>query len=139
LGIDGVVLLSLATLTAWLAEWTNAYQLLAALLLQYLFVLRLSERVQAATHGVNAKAADLGLLAAILAKLQNAAWKAPRLIAIQETLGKGAASAAGHIADLAGLADRLDWQRNPVFAPFAALFLWRMRHALTIAEWRTAN
>jgi MutS domain V len=98
----------------------------------------LGPRTLQIAKSVDAPSRDLGLLAKLLRRLEQEPFEAPLLRRMQSSLAPGGHGlvASAEIARLGRLVDRLDWQRNVVFAPIALALLWSVQLAIAIERWR---
>ncbi|HEY7428885.1 MAG TPA: hypothetical protein VH682_31935 [Gemmataceae bacterium] len=103
----------------------------------------LSPRVQHVLAAVDRRGRDLALLSNVLARLESAAFTAPRLRELRAALdttahpdGKRAMPPSQRIAQLGNLLDLLNSRRNQLFAPFALLLMWGTQMAHAIEAWR---
>jgi hypothetical protein len=107
-----------------------------ALLVELAYGFYLGSRTMQVTSAVDAPARDLGLLAKLLARIEKEPFDAPLLRRIQADLTSSGLLASSEIARLRRLVDRMDWQRNIVFAPIAIALLWSAQIAIAIERWR---
>ena len=107
-----------------------------ALLVELAYGFYLGSRTMKVTSAVDAPARDLGLLAKLLARIEREPFDAPLLRRMQEALTASGLLASSEIARLRRLVDRMDWQRNIVFAPIAIALLWSAQIAIAIERWR---
>jgi hypothetical protein len=128
--------LSLAGLALWI--WTAAGPLpfLAALAFQCAFAYGLRARVARVAQGAELPARDLALASALLARLEAEQPRCARLRALREALASEGLPASRRIAQLRLRVELLEQRRNQLFAPIAALLLWKTQCALAIEAWR---
>jgi hypothetical protein len=100
-------------------------------------------RVQRVLSAVERRGRDLALLSNVLARLEQAAFSAPRLCELRAALDTTAHPHGGRhvapserIAQLGNLLDLLNSRRNQLFMPFAYLLLWGTQMAHAIERWR---
>jgi hypothetical protein len=100
-------------------------------------------RVQNVLTAVERRGRDLALLSNVLARLEQAAFTAPRLCELHAALETTAHPHGGRhvppserIAQLGNLLDLLHSRRNQLFMPFAYLLLWGTQMAHAIERWR---
>jgi hypothetical protein len=136
--MHGLVLLTLIALAAWPAGLGSGPFLLMVLV-EIFFAWKVAPRVNRVLAQVDRRSKDLMLLAAVLHRLEQQDFTSPKLARLRAALGQGKESASQRIATLGRLLDRLDWRRNQLFLPLAALLLWGTRHALAMDAWRLAN
>ena len=91
--------------------------------------------------GLDRPAAELEVLALLLARFEREALEEPRLRALQATLAPagGERPASARIARLRRLAARLEWAKNQFFAPLGFLLQWGPLHAVAAEAWRLRN
>jgi hypothetical protein len=118
------------------------------LVVQLAFAAWLAGPVNRVLEAVERRSRDLALLANVLARLERAAFAAPRLVALRAALDTAPQTladslAAGkhvppsqRIAQLGNLVDLLESRRNQLFAPLAYLLLWGTQVACAIEKWR---
>ncbi len=82
---------------------------------------------------------DLGLLAALLARLETETFQAPRLRELQQELCAAGDPPSVRIARLQSLAGSLEAAKNQLFYPLASLLLWATQFAFAIEAWRMEN
>jgi DNA mismatch repair ATPase MutS len=88
--------------------------------------------------GIERPAAELRVVAELLARLEREAVEDPRLVGLQNSLvADGRASAA--IARLERTVARAEWARNQLFAPVAFALCWTPLHAALVERWRLAR
>lgn len=81
-------------------------------------------------------ARDLRTLADVLAVIEQASFKAPRLQALAAALVVDGRPPSAQIKHLGRLVDLLDARRNQLFIPFALVLLWTQQLGLALAAWR---
>ena len=135
----GCSLLSTATLLAWTFSGIGPWPFLGAVSVQAVLALFLRARVRGVLAAVDRPGEHLVLLAEILSLLERERFSAPRLDELRETLDSEGAPPSRRIGSLARWIDRLNWRRNQIFAPFAALLMWGTQCALAIESWRAAH
>jgi hypothetical protein len=112
------------------------------LLVEVAFAARLMARVNRVLGDVERRGRDLGMLASVLARLEQASFTAPRLAELHAELVSGDGSGkppSQRIAQLTNLIDLLNSRRNQFFAPFAYLLLWGTQMAYAIEAWRAVS
>jgi hypothetical protein len=155
----GLGLLTTTALTGWLltlfglldvstafgAFFLHAGSLPFAVLLmvQLSFAGWLQRRVQRVLAAVERRGRDLALLSNVLARLERATFKAPRLCELRTALdttahpgGGRAVAPSERIAQLGNLLDLLNSRRNQLFLPLACLLMWGTQMAYAIESWR---
>ena len=113
------------------------------LMVQLSFAGWLQRRVQRVLAAVERRGRDLALLSNVLARLERASFKAPRLCELRTALdttahpgGGRAVAPSERIAQLGNLLDLLNSRRNQLFLPLAYLLMWGTQMAHAIESWR---
>jgi DNA mismatch repair ATPase MutS len=112
------------------------------LAIQGVFLLFFLSRVNRVLASVEKSGRDLGMLAAVLARLEDAQFTSPRLAALHAELMEGDGTAtppSQRIAALANLIDLLNSRKNQLFAPFAYLMMWGTQMAHAMEAWRAQS
>ena len=116
--------------------------LLVMMIVESCFAGWLMKRVNRVLEDVERRGRDLGMLASVLARLEQATFTAPRLAALHADLMTGDGSGrppSQRIAGLSNLIDLLNSRRNQLFAPLAYLLLWGTQMAHAIEAWRAVS
>ncbi|HQR05993.1 MAG TPA: hypothetical protein PLN21_04175 [Gemmatales bacterium] len=132
---DIIVVLNAACLAAWVGGYVPGYLALASVVIMMLWSSRLQPRTAATLRGLDRQADRLQTLAGLLHYFEQQQYQAPLLLKLQSELKSGT-QASTAIADLADLAQKLEWPRNAFFIPIALLLLWWTRLAFKVADWR---
>jgi MutS domain V len=113
------------------------------LALQLSFAGWLGARVERVLGAVERRGRDLALLSNVLARLEWAAFTAPRLCELRAALDTTAYPGRGRpvppserIAQLGNLLDLVNSRRNQLFMPLAYLLMWGTQMAHAIESWR---
>jgi hypothetical protein len=128
--------LSLGALALWIATPAGPLPLLATLALQGAFAHALRAPVGRVASAAELPAHDLALLAELLARLEAERPRSARLAALRAALDAEGLPPSRRIAQLRRLAELLDARRNQLFAPIAALLLWKSQCAFALERWR---
>jgi hypothetical protein len=128
--------LSLGALALWMATAAGPFPFLAALAVQGLFAAGLRAPVGHVASAAELPAHDLALLSELLARLETERPRSPRLAALRAALESDGLPPSRRIAQLRLRVDLLESRRNQLFAPLAALLLWKTHCALAIERWR---
>jgi hypothetical protein len=113
---------------------------LAVLALAAGFAAGVRPRVQRVLRETDAAVRDLDLLAELLAILERAELRAPRLAELREAVSaQGREPASRAIARLDLLAQLLDARRNQLFAPIGAALLFTTQVAFAVDAWRARH
>ncbi|BDG06265.1 MutS-related protein [Anaeromyxobacter oryzae] len=126
-----------AALWGWLAGH-GALPLVAVLLLAWGFRRTVQAPVARVLGALGRPAAELQVLALLLARLEREPLDEPRLAELQARL-RAPAPASTRIATLVRIAMRIEWAHNQLFAPVAFLLQWTPLHAALVERWRSAN
>jgi len=89
-------------------------------------------------HAIDTPERDLGLLAALLARVESQPFTSPRLVALHQTLLTQGVPPSKRIAQLRTLVSWLDSTHNMLFAPIAFVLLLRQQLAIAIDRWHEA-
>ncbi|HEX2484415.1 MAG TPA: DNA mismatch repair protein MutS [Myxococcota bacterium] len=128
--------LSLGGLALWIATAAGPIPFLAALVLQGVFAQALRAPVARVANAVDLPARDLALLSELLERLERERPQSPRLGALRAALDAEGEPPSRRIGELRRLCELLDARRNQLFAPVAALLLWKTQCALALERWR---
>ncbi len=123
----------------WAAGLTGPAPFLAVLLGQWGFSHALRAASARALGGVERPAAELRVLALLLARLEREPFDDPLLYHRQAALLGSGAPASARIARLERTVARLEWARNQLFAPVAFALSWTTLHAALVERWRAAS
>ena len=126
--------------TLWAAGLANGLPLAAVLLAEWGLARALRGRIATVLGGVERPAAELRVLALLLARLEREPLEDPRLAALQAALrGDGGEPASARIGRLVAIVARLEWARNQLFAPVAFALAWTPLHADAVERWRAGS
>jgi len=135
--VVGVVIT--AALVAWTSGRTGALPFVGAVLLGAGWATRLRVLVRAVLFDADHRAAELKLVATLLARLERERFTAPLLDRLgREIATAGAVPPSRRVARLARLVDLLDARRNQFAAMLTAPLLWTTQLALAVEAWRRA-
>ncbi len=129
-------ILSVATVTGWLAGPLGLGPVLLALVFQGILTGRLRSRVQQVLEEVEEPGRELFLMAEVLERLADESYESRLLAGRKESLESSAGAPHQAIARLARLVERLDWRRNNFFVPFGMVLAWSSQHAFALEAWR---
>ena len=126
------------------ATWTwgaglGPVPLLAVALLGWAFQRALRAPLARVLGGLARPAAELRVLALLLARLEAEEFVDVRLRTRHDALRGETALASARIARLERIAARIEWARNQLFAPLAFFFQWTPLHAALVERWRARN
>jgi hypothetical protein len=91
-----------------------------------------------ALHGIGTPERDLGLVSALLARVEREPFSSPRLAARRNSLLTEGVPPSRRIAALRRLISWLYSEDNLMFRPISAALLWRQIFAVAIARWHRA-
>ncbi len=133
-----LALAALAAIAAWVLG-LGPLPLAAVLLGEWGFSRSLRESVARVLAGVERPAAELRVLALLLARLEAEPLEDGRLRALQAALLADGARASGRIERLERTVSRMEWAKNQFFTPIAFALCWLPLHAALVERWRRAS
>lgn len=136
-----LIVLSAATVSAlgvWVGTGTPPAWLGGALAAQSLVGWWLRPRVLTAIRDVEARARDLRVAAALIARVEREQLTSPSLQAAQARLSASGAAASTEIRRLSRLVDLLTSRQNQIFGPLSVLLFWATHLAWAIDRWKAA-
>ena len=131
--------LTLASLVPAFWEISLLTPFVIALLLEAAFAVLIRSRVNEVIEAVDSPARDLGLLSAVLARLEAEKFDSSKLKDLQARLDAGRRPASARIASLERLVEYLEWRGNNMFTAVARILFWGTQFALAIEAWRQDN
>jgi MutS domain V len=135
----GVSALGTVTLLGWLFfDWQISFFMIT-IAGELIFAKIVSKRVGLVLSAVERRTADLVLLSELLRRLETHPFEARILRRLVQSLSTDGLPASRQIRRLARLVELLDYRRNQLFAPFAALWMWPTQIALRIDAWRSGS
>ena len=132
----GLAGLTIAALGLWIFTAAGPIPFALAVLLEIGLASMLRRPVGEVVDAVEAPARDLALLAELLERLEAERPSSTRLAALRAVLETDGAPASRRIAQLRQRVELLESRRNQLFAPIAALLLWKTQLALALERWR---
>jgi hypothetical protein len=90
-------------------------------------------------HAIETPERDLGLLSALLARIERESFASPRLNGLRDTLLAGGVPPSRRIARLRSLVSWADSTHNLLFGPIAHILLVKPQLAVAIDRWQRAN
>jgi hypothetical protein len=130
---------ALAALALWASGVAGPLPLAAVLLAEWGFLRTLRDPVARVLGGVERPAAELEVLALLLARLEREPFEDERLAALQGALRGAGAPASARISRLVATVTRTEWARNQLFAPIAFALCWTPLHAALVERWRRSS
>lgn len=131
-----LALLGVAGLALWIFTSAGPIPFLAAVLAEMIFANALRKPVAHIVDAVEAPARDLDLLSELLERLEAEQPASERLVQLRAALQTDGSPASRRIAQLRQRVELLESRRNQLFAPIAALLLWKTQLALALERWR---
>lgn len=129
---------AVASTAAWAAGVGGPVPLLAVLLAEWILARVLRDPVHRVLGGVERPAAELRVLALLLARLEREPFEEARLRELRAALLGPGAPASVLISRLERAVARVEWGRNQFFAPLAFALAWTPLHAALVERWRRA-
>ena len=123
-------------LALWILTPAGPIPFAIAVVAEMIFATILRKPVAQVVEAVEAPARDLALLAELLERLEAERPESERLAALRAALETDGAPASRRIAQLRQRVELLESRRNQLFAPIAALLLWKTQLALALERWR---
>ncbi len=123
----------------WASGLTGPIPFAAVLFGEWGFTRTLRDPIARVLGGVERPAAELDVLALLLARLEREPFEDPRLRALQGALHDPGAPASARISRLVATVTRTEWSRNQLFAPFAFALCWTPLHAALVERWRRGS
>jgi hypothetical protein len=136
LALGGAAILAAA---GWASGLTGPVPFLAVLLGEWGFARTLREPTARVLGGVERPAAELDVLALLLARLEREPFEDARLRELQGALARPGAAASARISRLVSTVTRMEWARNQFFAPLGFALAWTPLHAALVERWRRAS
>ncbi|MGC3998657.1 MAG: DNA mismatch repair protein MutS [Anaeromyxobacter sp.] len=125
-----------------LGYWLTGHSwlpLLVMALIAWGFRRLVAPSLQGVLGGLDRPAAELRVLALLLARLEAEPLRDERLVALQARLRGPEGLASQRIARLERLATRLEWERNQLFAPIGFLLHWSVLLGAAVERWRRSS
>jgi hypothetical protein len=127
--------LGILSLAAW-ATWGVKNPFIIMVVINVLFGLQFRKRIQIAVSNAEEAAHDLALLSQVLARLENEAFQAPRLVELQSALRTSGWPPSRRIAKLNRLVVLLDSRRNLFVKAIDLLVFWTLQLTFIVENWR---
>jgi hypothetical protein len=131
-------LATIALGAAWYRELIGLEWLLGWLILETGFAAIWRRPFHKVLHAIETPEHDLGLLAALLARIETERFTSPRLAALHQVLLTAGVPPSRRIEQLRRLVSWLDSTHNLMFAPIAFVLLVRQQLAIAIDRWHAA-
>ncbi|MGO8813830.1 MAG: MutS-related protein [Terriglobia bacterium] len=125
----------LATLVVWLV-WGHAFPALLVSAVNVSLSLGFRERVRESVTAVEKAARDLVLLSAVLARLEEEQFAAPKLIELRTALQSHDGPPSHRIRNLNRLMEYMDSRRNLIIKSVDLFVFWTLQCACAVESWR---
>lgn len=129
----------IATTVGWLFGLISGWTPLGIAIVNALLGLMVAKPVNRILHSTGGPARELGVLAAIFARLRNESYNAERLSTLHSALLTEHAEPVAVVRRLDRYVQMHDWQHNMMFAPVGAVLLWGAQCAAAVEAWRAAH
>jgi len=130
-----LAVLAVAGVGIW-AYWGAPTPLLAVVIVEGVLVYRLRKPIEEVLDGAEHALHDLDLLSAILARVEQQPFEAPRLLALQRELTSPQTGASQAIAGLRTIGDLIDSRDNMFVRILDVPLLYSLQVALAAERWR---
>ncbi|PRP94465.1 Endonuclease MutS2 [Enhygromyxa salina] len=127
--------LAVAGVVAW-AMGLGVWALLVVLGIEAWVYRSLGDTLARVAGPADRNSHELGVLAAVLARVERERFEDPRLVELRDALRTDDLGAGDAVAGLRRLAGWYEAQRNGLFAPIALVLMWGPNFALAIERWR---
>lgn len=125
-------------LLGWLLRGWSPWGVVAGMAAAYLVHALVGRRFGDAADRVQVPATELGVIALLLAEVEAETFTDPTLHDLHGRMTQDGVPSR-HIRSLRRRLEALDWDRNMLFGPVAAVLLWRAQGILSIEAWRRAH
>lgn len=125
-----------AGIGTWIAQGEPPPWFVPLLAVQGLVGLALRRHVRTAIRHAEDRVRELGVIAALIGRIETESFDAPRLRALQERLRASGRAASAEIHRLARLVELLASRKNQLFGPISVLVCWATQLAWAIDRWR---
>lgn len=130
---------AVGSLSAWFI-WGTSILLFVGVLIVEAFYLRFHKGAMLEVAvGIQNPDRELRVLSHLLYRLEKEEVTAPTLVRLQEKIGDSGTAGSALIRQLSNYVQRLDHQRNPMFAPIGFMLLWPVHFTFAIERWRSAH
>ncbi len=135
----GLTILTLVSLIAWIAFKTGPLFFILAIFAEAIFASIFRKRIKESLIGLERAGKELRLLSGILARIEKESFESKLLRNWRAKVSAEGELPSRRIGRLNRLIEFYDWGRNPYFATFAGLLLWRTQIGFAVDEWRRMN
>lgn len=139
--VIGVVLsiLTIGSLISWFQFGIGAGWFVIAIFAQSVFASIFRKKIKSSLQGLERAGNELKLLSGILALIEKENFQSALLQNWKSNVSGEGELPSRKIAKLNRLIEFYDWTRNPYFAIFAGLLLWRTQIGFAVDAWRRWN
>jgi len=139
--VIGVVLsiLTIGSLISWFQFGIGAGWFVVAIFAQIVFASIFRKKIRSSLQGLERAGNELKLLSGILARVETEQFESTQLQNWKSNVSGEGELPSRRIAKLNRLIEFYDWGRNPYFATFAGLLLWRTQIGFAVEAWRRSN
>jgi len=139
--VIGVVLsiLTIGSLISWFQFGIGAGWFVVSIFAQIVFASIFRKKIRSSLQGLERAGNELKLLSGILARVETEQFESTQLQNWKSNVSGEGELPSRRIAKLNRLIEFYDWGRNPYFATFAGLLLWRTQIGFAVEAWRRSN
>ncbi len=130
-----LTVIAIGGLITWAVGHTP-YVAMAAVLLNWVFLLAYRKRLQTAVSAAESAVRDLGILAEVLGVIERQKLTAPRMVELDALLKTEGRLPSLHIQRLARLMELVDSRRNKLVRAFDSVVLWTFHSVAAVEAWR---
>jgi hypothetical protein len=136
-GMSGLLaLLALVAAAGWAFLGAGPKPLVVVAMAELMGTMAMRARVHEVVREFEGAAQSLTKLTGVIRCLEEDTFHAGILRGMQSEVRSEGVAASRRIAQLARLADQLEWRKNAIFAIPAFLLMWEIHHAVLIDRWR---
>jgi hypothetical protein len=132
-------ILTIASLISWFQFGIGAGWFVIAVFAQSIFASIFRKKIRGSLQGLERAGNELKLLSGILSRLETEQFGSTLLQNWKSDISGEGELPSRRIAKLNRLIEFYDWGRNPYFATFAGLLLWRTQIGFAVEAWRRSN
>lgn len=123
----------------WLGTTVGGLPLAGVILIDGAIYFAYRKKLAAVLNTADHSAAELGLLAEVMARFEREEYEAPLLRELGQRLDTDAEPPSARVRKLVRLGQLVDAGRNQLFIPVAFLMLWHLQCAFALERWRRAS
>jgi hypothetical protein len=132
-------ILTIGSLISWFQFGIGAFWFVIAVLAQSIFASVFRKKIKSSLQGLERAGNELKLLSGILSRVETEQFESALLQNWKSDISGEGELPSRKIAKLNRLIEFYDWARNPYFAIFAGLLLWRTQIGFAVEAWRRSN